>query len=166
MALGHQKYLVVILFRDSGNDVMKKTIEIAGATLADAAANAAAHVPVWAAATRAAIDGYHLIDVFSEDAPAAIADDTVRNTNQAVISVTLATSPLKKGTIVVPAPENALFSTVTGEGSDVILANAALVTGLVDEFKAAGNALLSDGENVAATPNISGYRRSVARKLA
>lgn len=166
MALVHDKFLLVVMLRDSGNDLTKKTYQVRGATLADAATNAAAFVPVLAAATRSAVDGYHLIEVFREDAPAAIADDTVRNSNQAVISVALATSPLKRASIVVPAPENAMFTSVTGEGSDVILNNAALVTGLVEEFKAAGNVYISDGEDVAAVPNISGYRRTVARKLA
>lgn len=166
MALVHDRFQLTVMLRDSGNDLTKKTFEVRGATLADAAANAAAFVPVFAAATRAAVDGYHLTEVFREDAPQAIADDTVRNSNQAVISVTLATSPLKRGTIVVPAPENAMFAAVTGEGSDVILNNAALVTALVDEFKATGNVMLSDGESAAAVPNITGYRRSVSRKLA
>lgn len=166
MALVHDKFLCTILFRDSGVDITKKTVEIRGATLAEAAANAAAHVPVWAAASQAAVDGYHLTEVFREDAPQVIAGDTVRNTVQAVVTVTLATSPLKKGTIVIPAPENACFAGVTGEDSDKVLSTAALVTGLVDEFKATGNAFLSDGEDAAATPNISGYRRTLSRKLA
>lgn len=166
MALNHEKFEVTITFRDSGLDITRKTYELRGATMADALANAAAFVPVIAAASDAAVDGYQVSEVFAESAPAAIADDTVRNSNQAVISVQLATSPLKRGTIVVPAPKNALFTAVTGVGSDVIANNAALVTGLVSEFNSTGNVYISDGEDVSATPNISGYRRTVYRKLA
>lgn len=166
MALAHQKFEVTVTFRDSGVDPTNKTYELRGANMTEALANAAAFVPVIAAASDAAVDGYRVSEVFAESAPAAIAGDTVRNSNQAVISVQLSTSPLKRGTIVVPAPKNALFTAVTGVGSDVVANNAALVTGLVDEFKSTGNVFLSDGESASDTPNISGYRRSVYRKLA
>lgn len=166
MAFVHDKYEVEIAFRDSGNDVTKKTYQLRGATLADAVANAAAFVPVIAAASDAAVDGYRVTQVFRENAPATLAGDTIRNSNQAVVTVTLATSPLKKATIVIPAPKNAVFSTTTGEGSDIVLATSSLVTGLVDEFKATGDVFISDGEDVAATPNIHGIRRTVFRRLA
>lgn len=165
MALVSQKFEVEITLRDSGLDTTKKVYQLRGANITEALANAAAFVAVFATVTQAAIDGYRVSQVFAEDAPAAIANDTIRNSNQAVISAQLSSSPLKRATVVVPAPVNALFTAVTGIGSDVVDNNAALVLGLMGEFQAAGNVYLSDGETVSATPNIAGYRRTVYRKL-
>lgn len=166
MAIVSVGYQVEVSFLDSGNDVSKKTYQLRGATIADALTNAATFVGALGAASDAKIIGYRVAEVFAEDALTAFANDTVRNSIQAVITADIAGNPLKKGTIVVPAPKNALFTSVSGEGSDVILANAALVTGLVNQFKATGTVFISDGEDVDDVPNIRGVRRSVYRRMA
>lgn len=166
MALVSTGFQLEVSLLDSGNDVTRKTYQLRGADFAAATANAATMIGALSAASDAKLIGYRVAEVFAEDAIAAFADDKVRNSNQAVITVTIANNPLKKGTIVVPAPKNALFTSVSGEGSDVIQANAALVTGLVGQFKATGSVFISDGEDVDDVPNIRGVRRTVYRRLA
>lgn len=166
MAFVSTGFKVEVSFLDSGQEVTKKTYGLRGATIADAVANASAFVPVLAAASNAKVASYRVVQEFAEDALTAFTDDTVKNSNQAVITVSIADNPLKKATIVVPAPKNALFQAVTGEGSDQISSVAALVTGLVDQFKATGTVYISDGETVDAVPNIKGIRRTVYRRLA
>lgn len=166
MALVSQKFMVSLTLRDSGLDTTIKSYDLQAATMADALTAAAAFVAVFKTVTDAKVDGYSVAQVFAEDAPEQIADATVRNSNQAVISVSLATSPLKRASIVIPAPKIALFTTVTGAGSDVVSNTATLTLNIVEEFKAAGDVYLSDGELAADIPNIVGYRRSAYRKLA
>lgn len=166
MALTHQKFVLEVTFRDSGDDLTMKSYELRGADLAAATANAATLLGALVAASDSKVSSYRIADVFAEDAWAAYAGDTVRNSVQAVITVDIADAPNKKATIVVPGPKNALFTAVTGAGSDVVSPVAALVTGLVDQFKAAGTAYISDGESVDAVPNIKGIRRTVFRRLA
>lgn len=165
MTLVSQKFEVTITLRDSGLDETNKTYQLRAADMASALTAAADFVAVFKTVTQAKVDGYRVSQVFAEDAPENIAGDTVRNSVQAVITVSLATSPLKRGTITIPAPVNALFSATSGAGSDTIDNSAALVLGIVGEFQAAGNVYLSDGEAAAAIPNIKGGRRTVYRKL-
>lgn len=166
MALSHQKFMLSVTFRDSGDDEFTRTFELRGADYAAAAANAATVLGAFVAASDSKVASYAISDVFAEDAWAAYAGDTVRNSVQAVLTVDIAGSPNKKATIVIPAPKNAVFTAVTGAGSDVVSPVAALVTGVVNCFKAAGQAFISDGEDVADTPNTRGIRRTVYRRLA
>lgn len=167
MALILTEFVLEVSLLDSGNDVTRKSYQLRGATYADAATAASEFIPVLAAATDAKIIGYRISEVYAEDNLSPFANDTVRNSVQAVITVTVANNPLKKATIVVPAPKNAMFQSTSGEGSDLVLATSGLVTGLVNEFKATGSVFISDREDVdAAAPNIKGIRRTVYRRLA
>lgn len=166
MALVSQKFIASYTFRDSGGDDTVKTYVLQAADMTAALASAASLLAILKSVTNSKIDGYSVTQQFAEETPEAIADDTVRNSVQAVISVTLDGKPLDRGTITVPGPKNALFTAVTGAGSDVVNATATLVTNLVGAFKPGELAYLSDGENAADVPNTIGYRRTVYRKLA
>lgn len=166
MALTAVGFEVEVSLLDSGNDVTKKTYQLRGATIADAVTNAGTFVAALVATSDAKVASYRVAQVWAEDALTAFANDTVRNSNQAVITVSIADNPLKKATIVIPAPKNAVFTAASGEGSDIVLPTAAIVLGLVDQFKSTGSVFISDGEDVDAVPNIKGVRRTVYRRLA
>ena len=166
MAFVSEKFFVSMTLRDSGVDTTIKTYQLQSADLAAALTDAAAFVAVFKTLTDAKVDGYSVTQAFAEDTKEAIANDTIRNSMQAVISVVLATSPTKRGKIVIPAPKSALFTATTGAGSDVVNNLATLVLNCVEEFKSGGDVYLSDGEMAAAIPDIIGHRRTVYRKLA
>lgn len=166
MALVHERFVLAVTWQDSGNDQMKQSYELQGADIAAATTNAAALIAVLAAASDAKIVGYAIQDVFAENAFAPFVGDTVKVAVQADISVLLDGYANKRASIVIPAPKNAVFQATTGEGSDIVSATSGLVTGIVNQFKDAAAALLSDGEKVADNPFIKGVRRTVRRRLA
>lgn len=156
-----------VSFIDKGSDITKKTYDIRGADFDEASTNTIALVTDLAAASSCAISGYEVGGVFAEDALALPTLDSARNSMQAVITVDIADNPLKHGTITIPGPVSAVFVATSGANSDVVNAAAGVVTDLVDNFKAAGTAYISDGEDVDTTsPNIKGIRRTVFRRLA
>jgi hypothetical protein len=107
--------------------------------------------------TDAAIMGYGISEIF-EDAAAGYTGEV---STQAVISVRLVATPVKYGTIKIPAPKDTLF--VEAEGplyNDVDPSDSVLVAYL-SLFEAGGTLTTSDGESImdAGTPiNIKGQR--------
>lgn len=166
MALTHEKFQLSVTWQDSGNDQMKQSYELQGATLADAVTSAGALIPVLVAASDAKIVAYSISDVFAEDAFAPFVGDTVKVAIQADISVLLDGYANKRASIVIPAPKTAIFQATTGEGSDIVSATSGLTTGVVNQFKTGAAARLSDGEVVAADAFIKGVRRTVRRRMA
>lgn len=167
MAFVGGQFLVTLTFRDSGNDLTNKTIQIQAADMTAALADAATIAGLYAAVSDASIDKYAVTQVFTENAPEVFTDATVRNSNQAVLTVSLASDVNKKATIVIPAPTPDVFTAATGEGSDIVDITNTDVIALIEAYQVAGEAYLSDGENVhATTPNLRGIRRTVYRRLA
>ncbi|HEY9651957.1 MAG TPA: hypothetical protein V6C95_14935 [Coleofasciculaceae cyanobacterium] len=166
MALVHERFVLSVTWQDSGNDQMKQSYELQGADIAAATTNAAALIAVLAAASDAKIVGYSIQDVYAENAFTPFVNDTVKVAIQADISVLLAGYANKRASIVIPAPKNAVFQAVTGEGSDIVSATSGLTTGVVNQFKDGAAALISDGEKVANDPFIVGIRRAARRRMA
>lgn len=167
MAFAPTGFYLTMTFRDSGGDITNKTVEINAATMADALADAAAAVALWNAVTDASIDAYSVSQKFTEGAPTVFADATVRNSVQALVSVSLAADVNKKATISIPAPNIGIFSGVTGENSDIVDGADPALVALIEAYQLGGLMFLSDGEVVHATsPNIRGVRRTVRRTLA
>jgi len=163
-AVGWQLSFTLI---DTGNDLSTKTVELAGADYDEALANAVLYLADYAAASLAAITGYSVATVFAEDALTLPTSAGARNSIQAVITADIEGNPLKHGTIVVNAPVADVFVATSGSNSDVVNAAHAIVTNLVNNYKPANTAYISDGENIDnSAPNIRGYRRTVFRKLA
>lgn len=156
-----------MMFRDSGGEVTTKTVEIQAVDMTAALADAATLVGLYAAVSDASIDRYTVSQIFRENAPIAFVDATVRNSIQAVLTVSLATDVLKKATLVIPAPSIGIFVAPTGEDSDKVDSTDTDVIALVGAYQLAGQAYLSDHELVHATqPNIKGIRRTIKRRLA
>lgn len=167
MALTFTAWKLTVSFIDKGGDITTKTYQIRGADYDEASTNAIALITDLTAASLSAITGYNLGGEFAQDALALPTLDGARNSMQAVITVDIADNPLKHGTITIPAPVSAVFVATSGPNSDVVDGTASVVTNLVDNFKAAGTAYISDGEDVDTTsPNIKGVRRTLFRRLA
>ena len=167
MAFAPDRFEMSMTFRDSGGETTVKNVEIQAVDMTAALADAATLVALYAAVTDASIDRYTVSQVFIEGAPKVFVDATVKNSIQAVITVSLAGDVLKKATIVIPAPNIGIFSAVTGENSDIVDSADAEVVALVEGYQLAGQAYLSDHELVhATTPNIKGIRRTIKRRLA
>lgn len=152
---------------DSGNDVTSVTRRLQATTAAEAATAAAAHMTALATVTNAKVVSYSVGQKYVENALTGFSDDTVRNSIQAVITASIEDQPLKKATISIPAPKNACFTAVTGEGSDVVdVGLTSVVTTFLEEFKDGGNVFISDGEKLDIITNAKGVRVSKYRRLA
>lgn len=166
MALTAVGFELSVSLVDTGGEVSNKTYGVRGADYTEALANAAAFLVDLAAASLCVVTGYHLSTVFAEDAITLPTSAGARNSMQAVITVDIADNPLKHATIVIPGPVANVFVSTSGPNSDIVNAVHAIVTALVDNFKAAGSVFISDGEDVDVNPNIHGIRRTVFRRLA
>lgn len=151
---------------DVGNDPTVKTYELRAASAAVAQTAAEDILPILEAVTNSKVGTYTVSQVFAEDAfiPPVVAG--ARNSMQALISVAIASNPLKTADLSIPAPVAAVFESTTGPNSDIVDSEAAIVIAYVDMFKAAGLAYISDGETVAANSQTRGIRRTVKRRLA
>jgi hypothetical protein len=166
MAFVSDGFRLSVTLVDTGNDKSVKGYDLRAADMDEAIANAALFMTDLAAATLCAISGYSIAEVYTQDALTAPTSAGARNSMQAVITADIADNPLKHGTIVIPGPVADVFVAASGSNSDVVNAAHAVVTNLVDNFKALGTVFVSDGEDIDVNPNIKGVRRTVFRRLA
>lgn len=161
------KWQISITFLDVGNDVSTKTYELEGADYDEASTNAIALVTAFQNVSGAAIIGYHVAGVFEEDTVVAPTGAGFMNSNQAIITGAIDAQPLKKATLVIPAPLDLVFTASTGEGRDIVNVTNSFVLALVAKFQA-GTAIakISDGEEFDPVPQLKGIRRTVFRRLA
>lgn len=98
--------------------------------------------------TAGVIKSYSIAERFIEDTLVLPASG-VEVEERAVVTVQLASSPVKRATLVIPAPEVGLFVATSGEqAAEVDTTNAQLID-YVQLFQATGGvATLSDGETV------------------
>lgn len=114
------------------------------ATFADATTAMSALLTALAAVTKAAIEGYALAEVF-EDSAATGAGEL---SDVAIISARIAGTPVKWGTLKIPAPEETLFAEASGPLNKAVdPADADLVTYL-SQFEATAPFTTSDGERL------------------
>jgi len=167
MALVAGAWFISLSQLDSGNDVTSKTYRLQAATAADAATAAAAFVTAYKLTTDAHIVEYAVSQKYIENALTGFSDDTVRNSMTASMSASILDQPLKKATIVVQAPKNAMFTAITGEGSDIVdTSPGSVAMTFLEEFWDGGNVFCSDGETLDAILNAKGVRVSRYRRLA
>lgn len=158
MALSGQNFGMTISFVDNGGNqvtreyMMKNTI----ATYTDAAAAAAAMVPIVDAITGAKISQYRVFQVFEETAFTLPVDAGVQVEDRATFTFLLEGLGSKKAAVNVPAPVIGVFMASSGPGANIVDVNDAAVQAFEDQFKAAGDFRISDGEAV--TRLLSGKR--------
>jgi len=154
MADSTQGWFISMTLIDGGLQKSVVTLELAGATAANAQTGASALVAAYQAITNSIVVGYHLINKRSVDG----ADPTTAtglNAIQAQLTASVYGNPLKSGSLVVVNPVVGVRQSETpGDVGyiNVDLQDAALGT-YVDLFKNAagvGGALFSDGEKVLA----------------
>jgi len=167
MALVQGAWFITVSLLDSGNDLTNQTHRLQATNYTEADAAAADFVAALALVTDAKIAGYNVTTKWTENALTAFSDGTVRNSIVAQNSVSVLDQPLKKVSLVIPAPKAAVFAAVTGEGSDIVATGPTdLVPEFLPQFQTGGSVYISDGELVDTIPNLRGVRVSRYRRLA
>jgi len=157
MAFAHSAYLGVINMRDTGYNLVTKTVELRGATVAAAGTALANYVNDLIGVTDAWIESYRLEDVFLTDVLFTAALPHGEASTKAVISAAL-TTPGKTGTVEIPAPKDTIFQAASGDGFNRVDGGDAAVTTFLNAYEAAGHAFISDGEDMADGGFIRGVR--------
>lgn len=99
------------------------------------------------AASDAALPQYRVFQVFEEQA-LVIPGSGVQVENTASMTMLLVALGSKKGNVNLPAPKPTFFVSTSGNQANIVNTTAAIVTGFVDNFIAAGKFVISDGEKV------------------
>lgn len=152
---------------DKGSNVSKKTVRLRGADFDEALANAQAYRVALQNTMASVITGFHVGEVYADDALVLPTGDTAINSMQAIISGLIDGDPLKRATFVINGPLPLVFnSTTAGENYDIVNPANAFVLALINQYKATGSVFISDGESLDPTPDARGVRRTVKRRLA
>lgn len=158
MALTGLNFGMVVSFVDNGGNqvtreyMMKPEV----ATFDDAAAAAAAMTPIVDALTGATIPKYRVFQEFEETAFVLPGDAGVQVENQASLTFLLDNVGSKKANLNIPAPVIGIFSASSGPNANVVDIADAAVVAFADQFLAAADFRLSDGE--ASSRILTGHR--------
>lgn len=148
MALVSNGFVGYVTLIDSGGDSSTLSYQLVAADAAAAATAMGTILTALGAVTDAAVKSYSVAEVFVENALTfPLAGTHVEN--RAVVTVQIDGEPLKKSTVVIPAPDVGIFVASVGPNSNVVdIADAALVS-YIDIWRTTGAlAKLSDGETV------------------
>ena len=149
MALTSNGFELHVTLMDSGLNTSNLTYVLLAADYATAVIDSGTIIAALTAVTQAEIKAYSILERFIED-NIAVPVTNVNVENQALIVLQLASSPLKKASIKIPAPVPGIFLATTGEGSNVIDVLDTDLNTYVDTWQETpGVATLSDGEQVA-----------------
>lgn len=131
--------------------------------IADAVTDAAVILAALNDMTDSVVSQYRISEVFIEDALALPA--TAQNAEKASITLQ-STVANKKVNVRVPAPPDAIMVSTSGPGNNQVNVSNAAVLAYADIFTAGGQATISDGDTVAATPGsvLSGRRVTVGSR--
>lgn len=152
---------------DKGSNVSSRTVEIRGADYDAALANAQAYRVALQNVMASVIMGFHIGAIYADDALVLPTGDTAINSMQALLSGLIAGDPLKRASWTIPGPLPLVFnSTTAGENYDIVNPANAFVLALTNQYKAAGSAYISDGEDLDDAPDVRGARRTVKRRMA
>ena len=142
---GFVGYVTVI---DSGGNSSTLSYRLTAADMTAALADMSTILTALGAVTDANVKSYSVAEVFVENALTfPLAGTHVEN--RAVITVQIDNEPLKKGTVVIPAPDVGIFAASVGPNSNVVDINDAALISYIDIWRTTGAlAKLSDGETV------------------
>lgn len=148
MALVSDGFYLTVTLMDSGLNTSTLNFDLVAADHATAVTDSATVIAALSAVTQAEIKAYSISNRFYED-NISVPIAGIQIENQALVVVQLASSPLKKASIRIPAPSPDIFLALTGEGSNTVdVLNAELVD-YVDIWQETGGiATLSDGEAI------------------
>lgn len=146
MALVSVGWYLTVTLADNGGNQTTKTYALRGADEIAAQADAAAIRAALNALTDSVEVAYAVSDRYENDDivyPAA----GIENENKLSMTALL-DGANKKANLKVPAPKIGAFLETSGPGANICDTTAAIVTDYTDEFKAAGGAYISDGEDL------------------
>lgn len=161
MAFVTSGYKVSISVIDRQNDPITLNYNLRAATEAAAEASIAAILAALGNVSSVNVSSYVLRKRTFEDALAvpAVGDNSVKARVQARKTDGYIT------TFDIPAPLEAIFVGATGANNNIVDVADGAVQAYVDLFKAAGEAFISDGQDLAATDAVGGQRVTVSRGL-
>jgi len=165
MALVLLKYQLTVNFMETSGETVTRTYEAdvaEFATFADFITEintpVTGFLPQLIALSDSVVSSYIPAPVYVEDAltlPAA-----AENQNQALISAKIVGDPTASATLSIPAPKDALFTSATGAGYNVVLTSYAPLAAWLSNFADAAPWTLSDGEHIVLA-TLKGKRRHV-----
>lgn len=167
MAFVSTGFEVTITIIDKGSNITTKTLGVRGADFDEATTNALAYRVALTNVMASVITGFRVSEVYAEDTLVLPTGDTAINSMQAILSGLIEGDPLKRATWTIPGPLPLVFnSTTAGENYDIVNPANSFVLALTNQYKAAGSVFISDGEDLAASPDVRGVRRTTKRRLA
>lgn len=131
---------------DQGAQSSTRTYRLRDAQADDASVTASTLLGYIEALTRCEVTAFRVSQVWVEDSIALPTDAQLED--NVVLTVDIASNPLKRATLSLPAPQDAIFVGATGPNNNVVDLTNADVLAFVDAFKSAGVASISDGEDV------------------
>lgn len=152
MALVTAGFELSVVIIDNGANTSTLRYDLDAVDHATATTDAATILGELNAMTAGVVKGYSIVERYIEDALVLPASG-VEVEERAIITVQLNSSPLKKATLVIPAPETSIFVSTSGPQANVVdVANASVID-YVGLFTVTGGvATVSDGEKVKDSP--------------
>ena len=149
MALVSDGWFLNVTLVDSGGNSSTLSYNLVAANAADATAGAATVLAELAPITNAVIKSYTLVERFIEDA-LTLPGAGVNVEERASVVVQLASSPLKRSMVVIPAPAIGIFQGTSGDPLNTIDPTDADLRSYINLFSDSGSgvATISDGELV------------------
>lgn len=153
MALVSQGFLLTVDLVDaSGENVSRLRYDLTAEDFDTATTNAGTIITRLNAVTDALVKGYHLGEVFSEDA-ASVGDVGSEVENQALIVAKIDGVLNKTVNLRIPAASIGIFQASTGSGKNQIAKTAADLVAYLSTFETGALATISDGEHIADSSN-------------
>lgn len=151
MALVAGGFELFVTLVDNNANTSTLSYQLTAENYADAVTDSATVIAALNAVTEAAIKSYNISSRYVENAlvlPLA----GVQVENRATVVVQLASSPLKRASFHIPAPDPALFMGTSGEPSRIVDTTNTDLRAYSGLFQATGVATISDGEVVGVYP--------------
>lgn len=158
MAFTADGFALSVTLLDTAGKSFVMDFKLRAADHATAVTDTATVIAALAGVTDLEIGAYAIRTLYVEDTP--VLPTAVTGWDKASITVDLAT-PNKKANLTIPGPDVGIFTASSGAGYNIVDASDAALGSYIDLFKAAGECYISDGEDVATSPNPNGKRVSV-----
>jgi len=149
MALVTQGFRLVTQMKDTGGNLTTRSYQMTAADYATAQTDAVDIITKLKAVSDAAVSGYHIQEVFVENAFALPGAAEVEN--QALLTLPIAGKPNKSASVSIPAPNVGIMAGLTGPNFNVVDFTDTNLIAFVNLFITGGKAKLSDGEVVVLT---------------
>lgn len=147
MALVQDGYELTVNLADTSGSISTLRYELRAADQLTAQTDAIAITAALAAITESVISEYRINEIYREDAFALPA--AAENAIKASISAYLSGLGNRRANIKIPAPVDAIFTSGTGPGYNVVNGGFGTVQAYLDLFEATGGvADISDGETL------------------